>query len=75
MKRIDTNTHLHYRKIRDVVIDKKRLYSETLGEDDDGNVILHKSSTFNMGSGYGESSEYFILSPEECAKYGVKRKS
>ena len=74
MKRIETNGHLSYKKIADIVIDKQRLYSETIGEDKDGNIILHKSSTINMSSGYGESSEYFILSPEEYSRYIPKRK-
>ena len=69
MKRIETNGHLSYKKIADVVIDTKRLYSETIGIDKDGNYILHKSSTINMSSGYGESSEYFILSEQEFKRY------
>ena len=75
MKKIETNKHLSYRKIADIVIDRKRLYSETIGEDENGNIILHKSSTYNMGGGYGENSEYFILTPEECRRYGLNRKS
>jgi len=68
MKKIETNTHLSYEKIADIVIDRKRLCSETLGRYQ-GNIILHKSYTVNMGSGYGEESEYYILSPEECQRY------
>ena len=69
MKKIETRTHLSYEKIADVVIDTKRLYSETLGRDKDGNIILHSTFTVNMSSGYGEESEYYILSPEECQRY------
>ena len=69
MKKIETNTHLRYKKIKDVVIDRNRLYSETIGIDSDGNYILHKSRTINMSSGYGEESEYFILSPDEFKHY------
>lgn len=74
MKKIETDRHLSYTKIVDVVVDNKRLYSETLGKDENGNIILHKSSTYNMGGGYGENSEYYILTPEEYASYGVNRK-
>ena len=72
MKKIETNTHLSYEKIADVVIDRKRLCSETLGRYQ-GNIILHKSYTINMSSGYGEESEYYILSPEECQPRQILR--
>lgn len=65
MKKIMTNGRLSYRKIADIVIDRNRLYSETIGVDADGNYILHKSTTINMGSGYGDDNEYFYLSKSE----------
>ena len=69
MKKIETNTHLSYKTVRDVVVDRSSLYSETIGIDDDGNYILHKSYTVNCGSGYGEESEYYQLSKEEASSY------
>lgn len=69
MKKIKTNTHLGYKRVRDVVVDTNRLYSETIGIDSEGNYILHKSYTTSNSSGYGEESEYFYLSPDEAKRY------
>ncbi len=73
MKKINTRTHLSTKHLKTVKVDTQRLYSETIEEDDEGNIILHKSFTTNMSSGYGEESEYYILSPEECQKYGIRK--
>ena len=69
MQKINTNEHLHYKKIADVMIDRNRLMFETIGMDEAGNYILHRSITINMSSGYGEESEYYILNDEEVKRY------
>ncbi len=65
MKKIVTNGRLSYKKIADIVVDRKRLYSETIGVDAHGNYILHKSTTTNRSSGYGDDNEYYYLSAAE----------
>ena len=69
MKKINTDKHLSTKKLFDVLIDTRRLYFESVEEDDQGNIILHKCSTINMGSGYGTSDEYFYLTHEEYEQY------
>ena len=69
MRKINTNTHLRTKHLFDVKIDTNKLYFEAVEQDEDGNYILHKSYTINQGSGYGEESEYYLLTQEEYEQY------
>ena len=69
MRKINTNTHLRTKHLFDVKIDTNKLYFEAVEQDEDGNYILHKSFTINQSSGYGEESEYYLLTPEEYQQY------
>ena len=69
MQKIDTDKRLSNRTLFDILIDTNRLYSESIEEDDKGNIYLHKESTYNIGSGYGTSDEYYLLTPEEYEQF------
>jgi len=69
MRKINTNTHLRTKHLFDVKIDTNKLYFEAVEQDEDGNYILHKSFTINQSGGYGEESEYYLLTPEEYQQY------
>ncbi len=69
MKKIETRTHLATRHLFDVMVDRNRLCYEAIEQDENGNYILHKSYTINQSSGYGEESEYYLLTQEEYNQY------
>lgn len=69
MRKINTRIHLRTKHLFDVKIDSNKLYFEAVEQDEDGNYILHKSFTINQSSGYGEESEYYLLTPEEYEQY------
>ena len=69
MRTIETETRYEYRKLFDVTVDREKLYSETVGKDDSGNLIFHKSSTYNMGNAYSTSDEFFFIDPDEYREY------
>ena len=69
MKKIETSTHLATKHLFDVMVDTNKLCYEAIEQDEDGNYILHKSRTVNQSSGYGEESEYYLLTPEEAEQY------
>ena len=69
MRKINTRTHLRTKHLFDVKIDTNKLYFEAVEQDEDGNYILHKSFTINQGSGYGEESEYYLLTQDEYEQY------
>ena len=74
MKNKIIHQHLATKKLFDVVIDTNRLYCETIEEDNLGNILLHKSYTINMSSGYGTEDEYSYLTQEEYEEYKRKAK-
>ena len=69
MKKINTRIHLRTKHLFDVKIDTNKLYFEAVEQDEEGNYILHKSYTINQSSGYGEESEYYLLTLEEYEQY------
>ena len=69
MKKIETDTHLATKHLFNVMVDKEKLCYEAVEVDKSGNYILHKSYTVNQGSGYGEESEYYLLTTEEYEQY------
>ena len=74
MIKIETRTHLHLTNRIEVKVDTKKMCYEEIGQDEAGNYYLHKSREINMGSGYGEESEYYLLDDEDLMKYGVKKR-
>lgn len=69
MKKIETEAHYDYIKLFDAVIDKNKLYCETVGQDAAGSLILHTSATYNIGNAYSASDEFYVLTPEEYREY------
>ena len=77
MIKIDTDMHYPYKKLFDVMIDTGKLCFETVGRDEEGRLILHRSRTVNVSSAYGEEDEYYVLSQEEfeaCARKACKNR-
>ena len=72
MKQISTRAHIPLKNRRTLKVDTNKMCFEEIGQDDNGNWFLHKSREINMGSGYGEESEYYIIEPIDYAKYGIK---
>jgi len=65
MKKIITNGRHPYRELFTVSVNTQKLSFKAVGIDDEGNYILHESSTYNMGNAYGSSDDYYILSKSE----------
>lgn len=73
MRKINTRSHLPLSNLRTIKVDTQKMCFEEIGQDAGGNYILHKSREINMGSGYGEESEYYFLDPSDYARYGIDR--
>lgn len=73
MRQIKTRTHLALKNKKTLKVDTQKLCFEEIGQDEAGNYILHKSREINMGSGYGEESEYYLLDAEDLKRYGIKK--
>ena len=69
MEKIETEARYDCSKMFDVMIDTEKLRYEEICRDKDGRFILHVCETYNFGSAYSETNDYFILDNNEYVLY------